>query len=744
MQALHFTADRRLGTYVALGFALLSALLTLILVEVIGAAASDQMRSQIGDQLEDLALQTADKLDRGMFERYREVRLMAARTDVTGADVSPAARRRALEMLQETYPYYAWIGLASRDGKVLSATKGMLEGVDVSQRPWFGNAHRGTYLGDVHEAKLLAKLLPNTSGEPIRFVDIAFPTPEESVLGVHLSWTWARDVERSVFRSADGRAIDAIIATRDGTVLLGPPALRDQRLDQQSLVAARTRSGSLTETWSDGRTYLVGFARSRGYESYPGLGWTVLVRQDVDTAFAPVTRIQRHVFWSGMLIAAGFSLFGLFAARRITRPIEDLANAAQRMQAGEDVPLPALNGGYREVTTLGASLQALLDDLHSRRNALAELNATLEERVRTRTQELDAALGEVRANEARIQTIIETAQDAYMATGLDGCVLEWNAAAERMFGWKRDEVIGKPLAPFIVPERFRARFDESLVELRGASVQAARVERVVMNREGEEYPVEATVSVVQSGGRTFFSAFVHDIRERKKVERMKNEFISTVSHELRTPLTSIRASLSLLASGMAGELPPDTKRLIEISNGSCERLVRLVNDVLDIEKIESGGVQLAISEQPLAPALQHALDALTGYAGQYQVALQLECPADLSARFDRDALQQVVTNLVSNAVKFSPSGGTVEVSAARVSGYTRIAVRDHGGGIPASFRDRVFQKFAQADGSDSRKRGGTGLGLAICRSLVELHGGRIRFETETGQGTTFYVELPEV
>jgi signal transduction histidine kinase len=226
---------------------------------------------------------------------------------------------------------------------------------------------------------------------------------------------------------------------------------------------------------------------------------------------------------------------------------------------------------------------------------------------------------------------------------------------------------------------------------------------------------------------------------------MKNEFVATVSHELRTPLTSISASLALLADGMAGELPKDAQGLVDVANASSARLVRLVGDVLDIQKMEAGRMDFETSPQPVLPVADSALAAMRGFADQAGVALACHAAPDAQlarAAIDRDRMTQVLTNLLSNAIKFSEPGGKVDLSLEVLHGDVLLAVADRGAGIPDDFRGRVFQRFAQADGADSRRKGGTGLGLSICKSIVEEHGGRIWFDSVEGEGTTFYVALP--
>lgn len=239
-------------------------------------------------------------------------------------------------------------------------------------------------------------------------------------------------------------------------------------------------------------------------------------------------------------------------------------------------------------------------------------------------------------------------------------------------------------------------------------------------------------------------AFGQDISQRKRVERLKNEFISTVSHELRTPLTSIRGSLGLIAGGVAGDIPETAKNMIDIAYKNSERLVRLINDILDIEKIESGKMVFYFKPLELVPLVEQTMEANRGYAEQYQVNFVLvDAPSEVCVNADADRLTQVLTNLLSNAVKFSPPGRDVQVRVLPNGTNVRVAVSDQGTGIPEEFQNRIFQKFAQADSSDTRQKAGTGLGLSIVKAIVEKHGGTIGYESVPGSGTTFYFDLPQ-
>lgn len=741
-----------LSAYLAFAFSLMSILLTLILTAVMERSATAHVERSIGANLAELAHQTASRLDRSMFERHREVRLMTQRLK---AYDDPELLTRELAALQASYPYYAWIGLADPTGKVLASTKDMLVGQDVSKRPWFSGALNGKNVGDVHEAVMLAKLLGNTaSGEPPRFVDVAFPTVDANgratgVLGAHLSWDWADDIQHTIFVAVDKtRAIEPLIISEDGTVRLGPAELRDTRLKLPSLDAAlASKTGYRVESWPDGETYLVGYTSSKGYKDYPGLGWSVLVRQPLSEAYAPVRHLQLTVFVSGLVIAGLFSVLGWYAARTITRPVLELAQFARGLGEGTNpVRLKPLNAAYREAGQLGDSLNSMLDSLQRKDEKLRQLNANLERRVEERTAELREALRQVQRSEQRVQTIIETAQDPFIGMDFEGRITDWNPQAEKLFGWSREEVLGRPLTSTLLPERYVAKSDAALARFRetgAAPFINQRLERVVIDRHGREIHVEVKLGLVNTEHLQLFSGFVHDITDRKESERLKSEFISTVSHELRTPLTAIYGSLSLLESGMAGELPADAAKMVTMSTRSCERLVRLINDVLDVEKLDARLLSYDMKLRPLAGMLEQATNDIGPYAAPMGIRVSLVTPLpEVSVRADSDRIVQVLMNLLSNAVKFSPQGGTVEVAAKVINGTVRVSVVDHGEGVPPQFHTRIFDRFAQADGSDRRRSGGTGLGLNICRSIVQAHGGTISFSSEPGVRTEFYFELP--
>jgi signal transduction histidine kinase len=281
------------------------------------------------------------------------------------------------------------------------------------------------------------------------------------------------------------------------------------------------------------------------------------------------------------------------------------------------------------------------------------------------------------------------------------------------------------------------------VGVAGRSGAGRRQEFIGRRKDGGIFDTDVTISRFQSGDEHLYAATIRDMTERKRVEQMKTEFVSTVSHELRTPLTSIGGSLGLLSAGAVGPLNEKAARLVEIAHNNCQRLIRLINDILDIEKIESGKMNFDLRTMALGPLIERTISANRGFAEEHSVTLKSEMPPwPIAVMGDPDRLEQLVTNLLSNAIKHCPSGGVAQIRVAAKDGHARIEVMDRGAGVPADFRDRIFRKFAMADNSDSRAKGGTGLGLAIVREIAEKHGGRAGFEDRDGGGAVFYCELP--
>ena len=241
-----------------------------------------------------------------------------------------------------------------------------------------------------------------------------------------------------------------------------------------------------------------------------------------------------------------------------------------------------------------------------------------------------------------------------------------------------------------------------------------------------------------------FYVLTTDITDRKAVERMKSEFVANVSHELRTPLTAIIGSLGVIQADMLDDVPQHIKVFLDMAAQNSERLASLINDILDTEKIESDLISLELRPIPVSDFLQQAINLNRAYADKLEVRFELRQPVpEANLRADSGRLMQVLTNLLANAAKFSPTGASVAISARQIDDKIRVSVSDKGPGVPEEFRSRIFQKFAQADASTTRPKGGTGLGLSISKAIIERMGGSIGYDSVAGQGATFYFELPQ-
>jgi PAS domain S-box-containing protein len=352
---------------------------------------------------------------------------------------------------------------------------------------------------------------------------------------------------------------------------------------------------------------------------------------------------------------------------------------------------------------------------------------------------------ELRLSEERFRRAFDDAPIGMALIGLAGRWLRVNRALCDMIGYTDAELVETDFQVVTHPDDLHTEL-ALLRQVLAGELPSYQMEKRYFHKNGSLVFVMLSVSLVRdaSGNPVYFVKQIENITQRREIDRMKGEFISTVSHELRTPLTSIRGSLGLIEAGVLGELPEKAGALVKIAYQNCERLVRIINDILDVEKIKSGGMELHIANVPVAAFLQQALEVNQGFGLKYLVRFVLEAaPARTVLLADSDRLMQVMANLLSNAAKFSPRGADVKVRASERGAQVRIEVEDRGIGIPEEFRTRVFEKFAQADSSTSRHFEGTGLGLSITRQLVEAMGGTIGFNTVTGQGTTFYFELPQ-
>ena len=395
--------------------------------------------------------------------------------------------------------------------------------------------------------------------------------------------------------------------------------------------------------------------------------------------------------------------------------------------------------------------------LQSSANLLAEAEGT---GAKLAAQAEKLAVQEKKIQEALNLTtmILDHTSVAIYSTDTAGIVTRFNQTAQKWLGYTEQEVCGRLTpAAFHDPAELK-RYAEQLVRNHGARATAGAETLLAMPRHG--YPDHHEWTLVRKDGTRFpasvsvvplegdigeihgFVLVANDLSHQKEVELLKNEFVSTVSHELRTPLTSIRGSLGLLTGGVAGLLPGAAQSLLDIAQRNAERLILLVNDILDIEKIEAGKMRFTLKSLDVDVLVADALQTAGGLAATRSIKLVRRATAPgLRVQADEQRLLQVMANLLSNAIKFAPEGGTVEIDVQAQDGQARVQVTDHGAGIPETSQPRIFQKFFQADSSSARAKGGTGLGLSICKALIERMDGRMAFRSKPGE-TVFEFTLP--
>jgi PAS domain S-box-containing protein len=387
---------------------------------------------------------------------------------------------------------------------------------------------------------------------------------------------------------------------------------------------------------------------------------------------------------------------------------------------------------------------------------------TARKRVEAEQQKLDQRL---RDQHFYTRSLIESNIDALMTTDPAGIITDVNRQMEALTGCTRDELIGAPFKNYFTdPERAAAGIKRVLREKK-----ITNYELTARARDGKMTVVSYNATTFYDRDRTLQGVFAaaRDITERRHIEQMLQEknvelesaksvaeqtverleeveqlkkgFLSTVSHELRTPLTSIRGSLGLLASGAAGPLPDHVVEVVALAERNAIRLMALIEDILDLERLETGKIELQMTRVPIASILRRAMESLAAFGAH---GVTVDAPnVSSSIDVDADRIVQVLVNLLSNAVKFSPPGGVVTIAVTVDGQWTEFRVIDHGRGVPAVHRRAIFERFRQVDPSDAREKGGAGLGLAICKSIVEQHGGSIGVESEEGAGSAFWFRL---
>ncbi|TCJ13860.1 EAL domain-containing protein [Parasulfuritortus cantonensis] len=511
-------------------FRLRLVLVVIVLVVVLFQGAAyfnrnafvEQVRTDKGLLLAEIAHQMAGEMDKGVADRLREIGIMASLPILSDPGTPLADKQAMLDALQASYRNYAWIGFTDAEGNILAGTGGLLVGKNVAKRAWFIEGARGPAVGDVHDAFLLAKILPKPEHDflPLRLLDVSAPIRDRSghLLGVmcgHLSWDWSYQVKNALLAPLQSHAkVDVLIVGRQGQLLLGTPALHRlaERFDLASLRAARAgRSGFLAEAWPDGETYLTGYAPSTGHGTYRGLGWTVLVRQPAGQAFAVADTLQRRGIVTSIVFAVAFAVVLWYSAGRLVEPMRRIAAAAVRIrERGGEGGIPVLPGAD-ELAVLSRSLADMVGTLEAQKGELADKNQQLQ---------LSAQ-------------VFSSSTEGIIITDAEERILSINQAYSEITGYRLEEVIGK--TPRLLAS---GRQDKGFYAAMWGELQRhGRWQGEVWNRrkDGEVYPEWLIISRVcdAAGAVSHYIGIFTDITERKRAEE---RILHLANHDVLTDL----------------------------------------------------------------------------------------------------------------------------------------------------------------------------------------------------------------
>ncbi|XPF92602.1 response regulator [Colwellia sp. RE-S-Sl-9] len=454
--------------------------------------------------------------------------------------------------------------------------------------------------------------------------------------------------------------------------------------------------------------------------------WLLAIHIPEEIVFSEIKQaLDRMILIHIFIAILSVILIFWFVSKKILYPILTLASSAKKLHHGD--------------LSIRLDPKSVKDEFR----LLYYLMNNFAENQQNSTLKLEQKIA---AQNKRLSAVIDNVVDAIITIDAYGKIESFNRAATTIFGYSEDEVIGKNVK-MLMPDPYQKEHDGYLAHHnKTGEKKIIGIGREVTGKRknNSTFPMELAVSEVSLDDTKYFVGIVRDITERKRIELMQKEFISTVSHELRTPLTSISGSLGLMLGGVTGELPEKAKELLVIANNNSENLIHLINDILDIEKMSAGKMSFDLNVTDITPVILNAIEANKGYGEKLNVSFTFSSTltAPLMVNIDEKRIEQVMSNLLSNAAKYSPTHEVVTITLEVIADEVHISVHDQGKGIPKAFRTHIFDKFSQADSSDTRQKGGTGLGLHITKAIVNEHNGRIDFSCDKGNGTTFRFTLP--
>jgi PAS domain S-box-containing protein len=566
------------------------------------------------------------------------------------------------------------------------------------------------------------------------------------------------DRMQSLIKSAqklDGSLSYASVVTDDGRVLASTDiSVKNIKLNRDSFErsALKVRGFSKTQT-----KYSNIFETAMPLNLPEGEERTIL-RAGYSTSAAEAQIVELVLSFIGLqllILLAGGAVYSFMTRKTIIQPLSRVARLAAKISQG-DLSETLYSNRSDEIGCLIRAEADMVENLRkiaSVADEIADGNLSVRIDVHSEKDVFGKALEKMvkslnsRIKEARkLAAIVEYSEDAIFSISADGGVLSWNNGAEKLLGYEASEILGQKLNIFFPDESREEIF--SLVDLVFHSHPMATYESINVRKDGSHVDVALSISQVKDHADRVVavSIIARDITHKKIVEQRMREFYGIISHELRTPLTSILGALSLLESGVIEANSEVGAELISTAKMSSERLNRLISDILDLRKIESGNLELDIETADSTVLIESAVNSMQGLARDRQINIATKLTNRCFLAVDRDRVTQVITNLISNAIKYSDKEGSVLVYDEQPSNpaMLRVSIQDNGPGIPTESQPKLFQKFMQVDSSDTRAKEGSGLGLAICKAIVEEHGGTIGLASQEGAGSTFWFELPQI
>jgi signal transduction histidine kinase/ActR/RegA family two-component response regulator len=715
------------------------------LAVLMARAAETQVLRQSGANLEVLSRQLARELSTGMDRFAQSVLTQTFRDRFRDPASSPESMRAALEEFVKANPGFAYASIIdARTRRVVAANGGIFEGGDASGRPTFEQGQRGLFIGDVHAAVRLAELLPRPAdGEALRFLDASAPIFDADgrlirVFASHMAWQWTDGLRNDIFGPLkDSHGIEAVLVDTRGKVVLAAAASLPVGTDLHA-IAQRAAGPAELVRWPDGADYLTTASATMPHGDFPGFGWTVIARQPKALAARAASGLRAAFIVGALVLGCGGALLAWWASGRLLRPVRELARTARDAQAGEARgtadPHPAepceVAAVQRAIAQLArdTQLQAEARDLSERK--FSTLVDSLPHRVfRTDAQgaiqELNRAWQEARDGGPAVRD------------GSLDALFDHGAGTELPPAWSACLAHGRALDIRCLLQPFGE------TEPRWYDVKA----RCVRDSQGA---ITGWIGTLVDVHRTVLDARIalqalHDERSaREKAEqlsRMRDEFLAIVSHELRSPLNVIAGWAEILRR--KGLADPAAVKAAGIIGANVRQQASLIDDLLDITAVTAGRLELKREPVDAAQVAAEATAARLPQAQAKGVGLHCEAGPPAWVEGDRHRIAQMVSNLLDNAIKFTDSGGRVDVAVRTEDGTCRVAVRDSGRGIDPRFLPHVFEHMRQEDSSKTRRSGGLGLGLAIVHGLAALHRGSVEARSPgPGQGSTFVLSLP--